>query len=229
MKHGLITFLTAFAVLISLVAMNSCAPQSTPPRAFVPPKSEISKIDTGNVAASSKSTTTAVEKVSHSLDDSASAALRLDDDAKRLNKAVAEAKKATAETYQASLDAIGNIAADLATKVEELKRSLKAAQAARDAARQAVNEHESELQKLVSAVAKQDAEIKAAKDNEELMRGQLEDSNKARDMLIAEQAKHQETKKRAIWWRLAAWITWGVIGSIIAWKIFASIQTPFKL
>ena len=161
----------AVVVLAVLLMATSCAPV---PRAIIPPKAEIAKLDIAPVAKASGKTRAAVRDVSRNVDANRAAADRVSDDATKIKEAVAKAKTALAEDYEISLAAVDALADSLLAKVRELQDSLRLTAAARDIAIATIDDQDKEIGYLTARVSAQSAQIDHSEASQSILREQVE-------------------------------------------------------
>jgi len=213
-EHDTAALLRSLAVagimFIILLVATSCAP--TAPRAIIPPKAEIAKLDVAPVASASGKTRTAVRDVSRHVDANRAAADRVGDEAARIKAAVAAAKNALAEDYEISLAAVDAIADSLVAKVRELQHSLALTAAARDIALATMEDQEKEINHLAARVAAQTVEIDHASATEDLLRAEVESLSALPEKL----AKAEQKATTLQWW------VWRLAGLSLALAILSA-------
>jgi hypothetical protein len=210
----------AVVMLIIVMMATSCAPV---PRAIIPPKAEIAKLDVAPVANASGKTRAAVRDVSRKVDVNRAAADRVSDDADKLKEAVDKAKYAlhkTKEDYATEIAAIEAIADSLLEKVRELQASLDLTSIARDIAIQTIDDQDKEIGYLTARVAAQAAQIDHSEASQNILREQVETLSALPDKLAIAEDKLE-------WWRWRfAPVTLGILTLLIL-SILYRPRIPF--
>lgn len=184
------------SILALILALVSCA--TPPPRAIIPPKSEIAQIDVAPVSKAADKTRAAVREVADAGNVSREASRKLSDTSILLRAAIDRAEMLSKDKgdLEADFSEIQRFATNLSADVVNLRSALETAEHKEAAAVSASEKLANEVFSLRESTAAQTVQIKQSKATEATLREQVELLSALPDKL----AKAKQKADTLEWW-----------------------------
>jgi len=203
------------STIILALAFASCA--TPPPKAILPPASEVRALDVAPVSKASTATREAVRDISDAGNTSREVSRKLADTSIQLRAAIDRAEllaRAKGEMESAFAE-IQRFALALSADVTRLKSALELAEQKESVAIATVDSLTGEVSTLQSTAAAQAAQIRHAQASEATLRSQVESLSESANLRAVAEDK-------LAFWRKSAWITWGILTVFFVAKFFGT-------